>query len=263
MISTAHRPPSRAICAALVAAYVLLLAASPLPAQEWRAGRPGPRLVPVQTQRPIDRPTVLQAEIWSASWCPPCRDYRPIAEAVRRQGYDVRFVDYDQHRQVAAQIGITTLPTTVILDGERRIVQRLVGVQSVTALRAALEGSQQRAAYPSGCHGTLPGAPFRSQPQRQPQTYTPPPAPQPKPQPDPRVDQVIGRLQQIEQQMQQSTIDMPTLIQEVLAAQPPIYVQIIDPTGQFSTEPMAVYPGDTMRLVYDPSRLQEIEKDAK
>jgi len=55
---------------------------------------------------------------FSAPWCMPCRNFKPIMERV---GHDipVQFVNVDESPQLAAQYNIRSVPTLVFLkDGQ-------------------------------------------------------------------------------------------------------------------------------------------------
>jgi thioredoxin 1 len=79
---------------------------------------------------------VLQSDIpvlvdfW-APWCGPCRMVGPIIEKIaEKAGSSVRIfkLNVDDNREIAAQYGITAIPTVIIFEhGE--VKKQLVGVQ--------------------------------------------------------------------------------------------------------------------------------------
>jgi thioredoxin-like negative regulator of GroEL len=55
---------------------------------------------------------------FSASWCGPCRNFKPIMESVSNS-MPVRFINVDESPQLAAQHNIRSVPTLVFLkDGQ-------------------------------------------------------------------------------------------------------------------------------------------------
>ena len=64
-----------------------------------------------------------------ATWCGPCRMLAPVIEEIDREGLvkcDFAKVDVDELGEVAAQFGISSIPTLIIFKGGKP-VQTLVG----------------------------------------------------------------------------------------------------------------------------------------
>ena len=69
------------------------------------------------------------AKYFSAAWCGPCKQFKPIMEELSNEGYNIEFIDGDENKEVAIEYNIRSIPTTVIeLDGKE--INRLVGVRS-------------------------------------------------------------------------------------------------------------------------------------
>ena len=69
------------------------------------------------------------AKYFSATWCGPCKQFKPIMQELSNEGYDIEFIDGDENKEVAIEYNIRSIPTTVIeLDGKE--INRLVGVRS-------------------------------------------------------------------------------------------------------------------------------------
>ena len=76
-----------------------------------------------------------------ATWCPPCRELSPSIDELSAEfsgRAKVVKVNIDDADQSAARHGISAVPTLILFEhGEE--VRRWVGLQSKTALAAALE----------------------------------------------------------------------------------------------------------------------------
>jgi len=72
---------------------------------------------------------------FNAAWCGPCRRMRPIVAGLRRQGYRMRDVDVDRHRELAQKYGIRAVPTFVFLENGNE-VNRFSGGTSSEYLRS-------------------------------------------------------------------------------------------------------------------------------
>jgi thioredoxin 1 len=60
---------------------------------------------------------------YSASWCGPCRMLTPRLDELSKQYPEFKFlkVDIDQNRDATIELGITSVPTIMIYDGENLI----------------------------------------------------------------------------------------------------------------------------------------------
>lgn len=65
--------------------------------------------------------TVL-LDFW-ATWCGPCRMVAPILEeiAAEREDIAVGKIDVDEEMELAAQFGITSIPTLVVMRGGKSV----------------------------------------------------------------------------------------------------------------------------------------------
>ena len=65
---------------------------------------------------------------FSASWCQPCKNFKPIMEQVSRE-LPVQFVDVDASPQLVAEYGVRSVPTLIAVDNNKE-VKRMVGVKA-------------------------------------------------------------------------------------------------------------------------------------
>lgn len=87
---------------------------------------------------------VLEADVpvlvdfW-ATWCPPCRQMRPLLAQLAAEREDLRIVsvDVDSHQEIAARYGVLSMPTFLLFrDGAP--VLRLVGSRPKARLEREL-----------------------------------------------------------------------------------------------------------------------------
>ena len=69
------------------------------------------------------------AKYFSAAWCGPCKQFKPIMQELLDEGYDIEFIDGDENKEVAIEYNIRSIPTTVIEQNGKEI-NRIVGVRS-------------------------------------------------------------------------------------------------------------------------------------
>lgn len=82
--------------------------------------------------------TVL-LDFW-ATWCGPCRMVAPIVEEIAAERDDIAVgkIDVDSEMELAAQFGITSIPTLVVMRGGK-VVTAAVGYRPKADILKILE----------------------------------------------------------------------------------------------------------------------------
>jgi len=65
---------------------------------------------------------------FSATWCGPCKVFKPVITEIASEGHSVEFIDIDQEQNKAQQYNVRSIPTVVIEENGVE-VDRFVGAQ--------------------------------------------------------------------------------------------------------------------------------------
>jgi len=65
---------------------------------------------------------------FTATWCGPCKAFKPIMKEVANDGYSVEFIDVDEQQNLAQQYGVRSIPSVVIEENGVE-VDRFTGAQ--------------------------------------------------------------------------------------------------------------------------------------
>lgn len=77
-------------------------------------------------------------DFW-APWCGPCRMVSPIVDAIADERGDIKVgkVNVDEERELAAQFGVMSIPTLVVMKGGK-VVNQMVGARPKSQILAML-----------------------------------------------------------------------------------------------------------------------------
>jgi len=63
---------------------------------------------------------------FSATWCGPCKVFKPVMNEIAGEGHSVQFIDIDLQQDLAAKYNVRSVPTTVIEENGIE-VNRFIG----------------------------------------------------------------------------------------------------------------------------------------
>ena len=63
---------------------------------------------------------------FSATWCGPCKAFKPVMNEIAGEGYSIEFIDVDQEQNKAVKYNVRSVPTTVIEENGVEVT-RFVG----------------------------------------------------------------------------------------------------------------------------------------
>ena len=74
---------------------------------------------------------------FSATWCGPCKTFKPIMNEIAGEGHSVQFIDVDQSQDLAAKYGVRSIPATIIEENGVE-VDRFIGAISKAQVMAKI-----------------------------------------------------------------------------------------------------------------------------
>ena len=66
---------------------------------------------------------------FSATWCGPCKVFKPVMNEISGEGYHVEFIDIDNMSDLASKYNVRSVPTVVIEENGKE-VNRIIGAVS-------------------------------------------------------------------------------------------------------------------------------------
>ena len=67
------------------------------------------------------------AKYFTASWCGPCKMFKPLIEEAVSEGHSIEILDIDNSQAIAMQYNVMSVPT-VVIEEDGAEIDRLVGV---------------------------------------------------------------------------------------------------------------------------------------
>ena len=81
-----------------------------------------------------------QTKYFTASWCGPCKAFKPIIEELIEEGQPIEILDVDEYQELAAYFNILSVPTTIILeDDDDQELERFIGARTKQFIKNRLE----------------------------------------------------------------------------------------------------------------------------
>ena len=63
---------------------------------------------------------------FSATWCGPCKVFKPVMNEISGEGYHVEFIDIDNMSDLANKYNVRSVPTVIVEEGGKE-VDRIIG----------------------------------------------------------------------------------------------------------------------------------------
>jgi len=71
----------------------------------------GSTLVSTSAQTLAPKPPCVKVLAFTATWCTPCRQAKPLLAQIKAAGVDVQIIDIDEQPKAARDNGVTSVPT--------------------------------------------------------------------------------------------------------------------------------------------------------
>lgn len=69
------------------------------------------------------------AKYFSASWCGPCKMFKPVVNQLIEEGHKIEIVDVDEQQDLAIQYQVMSVPT-IVVEEDGKIVDSVLGATS-------------------------------------------------------------------------------------------------------------------------------------
>ena len=75
---------------------------------------------------------------FSATWCGPCKVFKPVMNEIADEGYSIEFIDVDQEQNKATKYGVRSVPTVVIEENGIEVDRFIGSIPKQTVLEKLL-----------------------------------------------------------------------------------------------------------------------------
>ena len=75
---------------------------------------------------------------FSATWCGPCKAFKPVMNEIADEGYSIEFIDVDQEQNKATKYGVRSVPTVVIEENGIEVDRFIGSIPKQTVLEKLL-----------------------------------------------------------------------------------------------------------------------------
>lgn len=79
---------------------------------------------------------------FTASWCGPCKMFKPTIEQLQKEGRDIDIFDIDENRALASEYEVMSVPT-LVFEREGKTYARTSGVLPRSEVERALDWSPE------------------------------------------------------------------------------------------------------------------------
>ncbi len=69
------------------------------------------------------------AKYFSASWCGPCKMFKPVVNELISEGHNIEIIDVDDNQELALKYQIQSIPA-IIFEEDGQIVDAILGATS-------------------------------------------------------------------------------------------------------------------------------------
>lgn len=69
------------------------------------------------------------AKYFSASWCGPCKMFKPVVNELISEGHNIEIIDVDDNQSLAQQYQIQSIPT-IVIEEDGQVVDGIMGATS-------------------------------------------------------------------------------------------------------------------------------------